>query len=63
MASCELRVASCELRVARPKTNATFVKKQCEPNYCASCEEAKYCSKECQKIAWKTGNKITCNKT
>ena len=37
-------------------------KKLCEPNYCASCEEAKYCSKECQKIAWKTGHKITCNK-
>ena len=38
-------------------------KKICQPNYCASCEEAKYCSKECQKIAWKTRHTITCHKS
>ena len=32
----------------------------CEPNFCVVCQVAKYCSKECQKMAWKAGHKATC---
>ena len=47
-------------------------KKLCVPNYCASWKDVLLSkqsfgtplnsSKECQKIAWKAGHKITCNK-
>jgi hypothetical protein len=33
----------------------------CDPSYCAKCEVAKYCSKACQKTAWKT-HKTVCVK-
>jgi hypothetical protein len=33
----------------------------CNPSYCAKCEVAKYCSKACQKTAWKT-HKTVCVK-
>ena len=30
----------------------------CDPSYCAKCEKAKYCSKACQKTAWKTHKSV-----
>lgn len=32
----------------------------CDPSYCAKCGKAKYCSKSCQKTAWKAHKKECC---
>jgi hypothetical protein len=41
------------------KTCAQCGKKEQEMNRCAKCRLVDYCSKECQKVAWKT-HKVTC---
>jgi len=41
-------------------SNAACRKPFEQPLQCAQCKAAKYCSKDCQKKAWKTGHKREC---
>ena len=33
----------------------------CDPQYCIGCHTAKYCSRECQRRAWKQDHKAQCS--